>query len=73
MANWNPDLTRRDMMKLAIHPRFLGGHAFKFAAIEATFSFPTQVVSSLVLGPRWSVALALALSAALVQLSFFSH
>lgn len=65
--------SRRDMMKLATHPRFLGGHAFKFAAIEATFSFPTQVVSSLVLGPRWSVALALALTAALVQLSFFSH
>lgn len=60
--------SRRDMMKLAVHPRFLGGHAFKFAAIEATFSFPSQVVNSMVLGPRSSVALLLALLAALVQL-----
>jgi len=46
------------MMKLAVHPRFLGGHAFKFAAVEATFSRPTQVVNSMALGLRSSVALA---------------
>ena len=33
--------SRRDMMKLAVYPRFLGGHVFKFAAITATFSFPS--------------------------------
>lgn len=60
--------SRRDVMKLAVHPRFLGGHAFKFAAIEATVSFPTHIVNSLVLGPRSCVALVLALTAALGQL-----
>jgi hypothetical protein len=44
---------RGDRMKLAVHPRFLGGHALKFAAIKPTFSFPVQVVNGRVLG-HWA-------------------
>ncbi len=61
--------SRRDMMKLAVDPRFLAGHRSKIAGTAATFSFPTQRVISFYLGPRVSVALILALAAALAHLA----
>jgi hypothetical protein len=61
--------SRRDMMKLATHPRFLAGHPFKAAALSATYSFPTSPGVMLYVGPRVWVALVLALGAALVQLA----
>ena len=60
--------SRRDLMKLAVDPRFQGGHGYKFAAIAKTLSFPTQPTPIGFLGPRVWVALVLALGAALLQL-----
>ena len=61
--------SRRDMMLLATNARFLAGYRFKIAAIDQTFSFPTQVISEMVLRPRGIVALVLALVAALAHLA----
>ncbi|MEI7536508.1 MAG: hypothetical protein WCJ76_04825 [Comamonadaceae bacterium] len=61
--------SRRDAMRLTFDKRFQGGYPFKIAAIEQTFSFPTQVISEMVLRPRGIVALALALLAALAHLA----
>lgn len=61
--------SRRDMMKLAVDPRFLAGHPAKIAGTVATFSFPTQRFISFYIGPRVSVALILALAAALLHLA----
>ena len=61
--------SRRDMMLLATDARFKQAHPFKLAAIEQTYSFPTQVVTEMVLRPRGLVALVLALAAALVHLA----
>lgn len=61
--------SRRDAMRLSFDKRFQGGYPFKIAAIEQTFSFPTQVISEMVLRPRGIVALVLALLAALVHLA----
>ena len=61
--------SRRDMISLAVDPRFQGGHGYKFAAIPTTFSFPTQKTGGLLVGPRIWVALVLALGAALAQLA----
>ena len=60
--------SRRDMMILATHEKFLKAHPFKHAAVQQTYSFPTQVVSEMVLRPRSAVGLMLALAAALVHL-----
>ncbi len=60
--------SRRDMMILATNEKFLKAHPFKHAAVQQTFSFPTQVVAEMVLRPRSAVGLALALAAALVHL-----
>ena len=60
--------SRRDLMQLATHPRFAQAYAFKLAAVEQTFSFPTQLVSAMVLRPRAAVALLLGHVAALVHL-----
>ena len=62
--------SRRDMMQLATDPRFLSTHALKIAAMPNTFSFPTQVGVGAFAGPRISVALLLALCAALSQILF---
>ena len=64
--------SRRDLMKLAVDPRFQGGHGYKFAAIPKTLSFPTQPTPIGFLGPRVWVALVLALGAALLQLALLS-
>jgi len=61
--------SRRDMMILATNEKFLKAHPFKHAAVQQTYSFPTQVVAEMVLRPRSAVGLALALAAALVHLS----
>jgi hypothetical protein len=60
--------SRRDMMELTLDPRFTNAYPFKAAAVEQTYSFPTQVLSTMALGPRSVVALVLALLAALVHL-----
>ena len=60
--------SRRDMMRLAIDPRFTNAHPFKMAAVEQTFSFPTQPVGEMGLRPRSAVGLLLMLLAALVHL-----
>lgn len=57
--------SRRDLAKLVTDPRFTAAHPFKAAAIPVTFSFPTAIGPALLLGPRVSVALVLALAAAL--------
>ena len=60
--------SRRDMMILATNEKFLKAHPFKHAAVQQTFSFPTQVVAEMVLRPRSAVGLVLALAAAVVHL-----
>lgn len=61
--------SRRDMIELVNDPLFAGAHAFKTAAIERTFAFPTAP-GMVMLGPRVWVALVLALLASLAQLAF---
>ena len=61
--------SRRDMIQLVTNPRFLNGHSLKIAAIDKTFSFPTQYQTGAFMGPRVSVALALALVAALLHIA----
>lgn len=60
--------SRRDLAELVADPRFGGAHEFKFAAMPTTFSFPTQPRLMALPGPRITVALVLALLAALVQI-----
>jgi hypothetical protein len=61
--------SRRDMMKLAVDPRFTAAHPMKAAALPVTFSFPTALGPGLLLGPRVWLALVLALGAALLQIA----
>lgn len=61
--------SRRDLLRLAADPRFAEIHPYKLLGIPVTFSFPTQREMSLYLGPRVSVALLLALAAALLQIA----
>jgi hypothetical protein len=49
-------------------PAFTAGHPDKLLGTLATFSFPTQRVLSFYVGPRVTVALVLALIAALSHL-----
>jgi hypothetical protein len=60
--------SRRDMLELTLDPRFMNAYPFKAAAVEQTYSFPTQVLSSMVLRPRSAVALGLIMLASLVHL-----
>jgi hypothetical protein len=62
--------SRRDMMRLASDPAFIAAHPEKILGTPVTFSFPTQRMLSLYLGPRMTVLLVLALFAALIQLAF---
>jgi hypothetical protein len=64
--------SRRDMMKLVMDPTFMEGHPDKLLGTLATFSFPTQRVLSFYLSPRITVALALALIAALSHLALLT-
>ena len=61
--------SRRDMMHLVMDPAFIAAHPEKILGTAATFSFPTQRMISFYLGPRVSVALVLALVAALAHLA----
>ncbi len=61
--------SRRDMMQLTLDPSFREGHPDKVAGVLSTFSFPTQRVVSLYASPRVTVALIIALAAALSQLA----
>jgi hypothetical protein len=60
--------SRRDMIELVVDPRFANAHAFKAAAIATTFAFPTSP-GFVMVGPKIWVGLALALLAALGQLT----
>lgn len=60
--------SRRDMIAMVRDPLFAKVHPYKLLGIPTTFSFPTQRQVSIFVGPRVSVALVLALAAALVQL-----
>ena len=59
--------SRRDLAELVCDPKFGGAHDFKYAAIPQTFNFPTRPMIMTLTGPRITVALALALFAALGQ------
>jgi hypothetical protein len=61
--------SRRDLAELVCDPRFGGAHDFKYAAIPQTFNFPTRPMIMTLTGPRITVALALALAAALGQVA----
>jgi hypothetical protein len=62
--------SRRDVMQASIaHPAFDGIHKYKVAALKQTFAFPTQTQAALYASPRVTVALVLALGAALLQLA----
>lgn len=61
--------SRRDLVAMITDPRFAEHHAYKLLGIPTTFSFPTQRQVSIYAGPRLTVALVLALGAALVQLA----
>ena len=64
--------SRRDMIKLVMDPAFKDGHPDKMLGTLATFSFPTQRVLSLYLGPRISAALVIALGAAIAHIIWLS-
>ena len=64
--------SRRDMIKLVMDPAFKEGHPDKMLGTLATFSFPTQRVLSLYLGPRVSAALVIALCAACAHIIWLS-
>lgn len=64
--------SRRDMAIMASHPRFAKIHKFKLAATAETFSFPTRPMLMLLLGPRTSTLLVLALAAALAHLALLT-
>lgn len=64
--------SRRDMIKLVMDPAFKEGHPDKMLGTLATFSFPTQRVLSLYLGPRVSAALVIALCAAFAHIIWLS-
>lgn len=61
--------SRRDMMKLVVDQRFADAHPDKLAGTLATFSFPTAPIAGLYAGPRVTVAMGLALAAALSHLA----
>lgn len=61
--------SRRDMMALATNSSLKDVHILKTVGTATTFSFPSQVVLGLYLGPRIWVALILALLAAAIHLS----
>ena len=61
--------SRRDFLRLVMDPAFKDTHPEKILGTLATFSFPSQRMVSFSLGPRISVALVLALLAALGHLA----
>lgn len=61
--------SRRDLARLASDPAFGGVHAFKIAAMDQTFSFPTRPMILLLASPRVWVSLAIALVASLATIA----
>ena len=61
--------SRRDMIRLIMTPQFMAAHPEKILGTLATFSFPTQRVISFYVSPRVTIALILALVAALTHLA----
>lgn len=62
--------SRRDVILLAFaDPAFAEIHKYKIAAMKQTFAFPMQTRVALYASPRVTVALLLALGAALLQLA----
>ncbi|MBS0254561.1 MAG: hypothetical protein JSS36_04960 [Proteobacteria bacterium] len=64
--------SRRDLLRVVADPVFKQIHPYKALALPTTFSFPTQREISLYASPRVTVALVLALGAALVHLAWLS-
>ena len=61
--------SRRDVIELSLaNAEFQELHKYKVAALKQTISFPTHTIMSLYASPRVTVAMALALAAALLQL-----
>ena len=58
--------SRRDMIALVRHPSFAAAHPNKLLGIDMTFSFPTRKVVAGYASPRVTMALILALIAALI-------
>lgn len=61
--------SRRDMLRLVLDPAFTAAHPEKLLGTAATFSFPTRRLVSIYASPRVTVALLLALAAALTQIA----
>ncbi len=62
--------SRRDVIELSLaNEEFQELHKYKVAALKQTFAFPTQTQMNLYASPRVTVALCLALAAALLQLA----
>lgn len=62
--------SRRDVLRLSFgNPEFQGIHKYKIAAMKQTYAFPMQKHVALYASPRLTVALVLALSAALMQIA----
>jgi hypothetical protein len=64
--------SRRDMVELVMDPAFHAAHPAKLLGIDATFSFPTQRMIAFYASPRVTVALALALLAALCHIALLT-
>ena len=64
--------SRRDLLKLVMDPAFKDAHPEKVLGTLATFSFPAQRMVGLCPGPRVTVALVLALLAALAHIALLS-
>lgn len=61
--------SRRDLVAMVRDPRFKAAHPNKLLGIDMTFSFPTQKMFAGYASPRVTVALILALGAAITQLA----
>ncbi len=60
--------SRRDAMYATMaDAQFKEIHPYKVAALQQTFAIPTQKIQGLFVGPRFTVALTLALAASLLQ------
>lgn len=64
--------SRRDMIRLASAPEFRAAHPAKMLGLDATFSFPTQRMFAFYASPRLTVALVLALAAAIAHIALLS-
>ena len=73
-ANWQATAmmryrSRRDMIELALDPRFAAIHVFKTSAVAKTISFPAQIQLSFFLRPGFYMPLVLLWLVSLLQFS----